>query len=246
MANHSSSIQPAKSSHSLSSTLLYLGGALAGLALILFGALAIQTPSGSALSTFINWLFATNSVQVMWYVTRASGLTSYLVLWLSVAWGLAVSSKILDNLLHRSFTYDFHQFLSLLAIGFIAIHLISLMFDHYLPYSLAQLLIPGLSTYRPIWVAVGIVAFYLTMLVTVTFYMRSKIGMKAFRTIHVLSLVAYLATSVHGLMAGTDASLFFVLAMYAGTFLITVFLMAYWLLMLAGRNRAKQPARSRA
>ena len=63
-------------------------------------------------------LFATNSVQTMWYVTRAAGLTAYLLVWLSTVWGLGVSSKIFDPVLQRVFTYDFHQFLSLLAIGF--------------------------------------------------------------------------------------------------------------------------------
>lgn len=213
---------------------------LLGLAAVLAAMLLLQTPSGSSLSQSLAWLFATDSVQVMWYVTRAAGLTSYLVLWLSVAWGLAVSSKILDRLLHRTFTYDFHQFISLLAIGFILVHMLSLVFDRYLPYSAAQLLIPGLSAYRPIWVAVGIVAFYLIMLVTVTFYLRGKIGMKAFRGIHVLSLVAYLGSTIHGLMAGTDASLFFVQILYAGTLLVTVFLMAYWLITLAFKNRTRK------
>ncbi|HEX9017608.1 MAG TPA: hypothetical protein VF806_00370 [Anaerolineaceae bacterium] len=231
--------QPSSSSSGKRPGIVILGGLLA-LGGILAGMVALQAPANSSTGQFVTWLFATNSVQVMWYITRAAGLTSYLVLWLSVAWGLAVSSKILDNMLHRTFTYDFHQFISLLAIGFILIHMISLMFDHYLPYSAAQLLIPGLSTYRPIWVAVGIVAFYLTMLVTVTFYMRGKIGMKAFRSIHTLSLVAYLGSTIHGLLSGTDASLFFVQAMYAGTFLVTVFLMAYWLIMLGQKNRARQ------
>lgn len=162
-----------------------------------------------------------------------------------MAWGLAVSSKILDTVLHGSFTYDFHQFISLLAIGFIAIHLLSLVFDQYMPYSIAQLLIPGLSSYRPIWVGVGIIAFYLVLLVTVTFYLRGKIGMKAFRTIHVFSLVAYLATTVHGLLSGTDASLPAVQIMYLGTFLSIVFMMAYWLLMMRSKKKVKpaqQPA----
>lgn len=66
--------------------------------------------------------------------------------------------------------------------------------------------------------------------------------MKAFRGIHTLSLVAYLGSTIHGLMAGTDASLFFVQAMYAGTFLVTVFLMTYFMIMLAQKNRARKPA----
>ena len=229
-----------KPSRSWTNPLLLGLVSLLALVAIVAGMLLAQAPAGSTVKQFVDWLFATSSTQVTWYITRAAGLTSYLLLWLSVAWGLAVSSKISDRLLHRTFTYDFHQFISLLAIGFILIHLLSLAFDRYMPYSAAQILIPGLSAYRPIWVGVGILAFYLTALVTVTFYMRGKIGMKAFRTIHTLSLVAYLGSTIHGLMAGTDASLFFVQAMYAGTLLVTVFLMSYWLIILANKKRARK------
>jgi len=199
----------------------------------------IQTPTGVPTTNFLKSLLSLDSVQTMWYITRAAGLTAYLLLWFSTAWGLAVSSKIMDVVLHRSFTYDFHEFLSLLAVGFIFLHIIVLMFDLYLPYSVAQILVPFLSPYRPVWVGIGVIGFYLTLLVTVTFYMRSKIGMKAFRAIHVLSLLAYLGTTVHGLMAGTDTPLLAVMAMYVATFLVVVFLMVYWLIMLAAKKNKK-------
>lgn len=242
MANGSSSLD--KNSASSISPFTWLLAAISGLALVVTATLAMQTPLGTSVSGFFTWLFAANTTQVTWYITRAAGLTSYLLLWLSVFWGLAVSSKILDTLLHGSFTYDFHQFLSLLAIGFIAIHLLSLLFDQYMPYSLLQLLVPGLSSYRPVWVGAGIIALYLTLLVTVTFYLRSKIGQKAFRTIHVFSLVAYLATTIHGLLSGTDSSLPAVKAMYAGTFLSVIFMMVYWIILLRTKKKNKIAARA--
>ncbi len=219
---------------------LWLAGGLLTLVTLILVALLVLAPAGNPAGGFMHWLFALDSVQSMWYITRSAGIVAYLVLWLSVAWGLAVSSRILDALLHRSFTYEFHQFLSLLAIGFIALHIIVLYFDRYLPYSLSQILVPFLSPYRPVWVGVGVIALYLTLLVTVTFYMRSRIGMKAFRSIHVLSLVAYLATAVHGLMSGTDSSLPAVAFMYISTFLATVFLFSYWLIASVYKKLTKR------
>src|SRR5512133_1332117 len=102
------------------------------------------------LAHFLQWLFALDSVQTWWYITRAAGLVGYLLLWLSTAWGLAVPSKIIDPVLHRTFTFDFHQVISLLSIGFIFLHLIVLLFDHYLPFSVVQLMVPFTSTYRPL------------------------------------------------------------------------------------------------
>ncbi len=207
---------------------------------VLLVSVLLQTPAGSAAVRSLQSMFATDSVQTMWYITRSAGLTAYLLLWLSVAWGLAVSSKILDNILHRTFTYDFHQFISLLSIGFIALHIIVLLFDRYLPYTVAQILVPFLSPYRPIWVGIGVIGLYLTFLVTITFYIRSWIGMKAFRVIHVLSLVAYLGATVHSFFAGTDTSLPSVMLLYAGSFLVVVFLSGYWIIMSAQKNRMKK------
>ncbi len=235
-----SSSSPKLSRHSLATAAWLAGGVFLGGLLFVF-TLLIQSPLGSPVVSFLTNLFAADSVQTMWYITRAAGFTSYLLIWLSMVWGLAVSSKILDSMLHRSFTYDFHQFLSLLAIGFIALHMGILLFDRYLPYTLGQLLVPFLSTYRPLWVGVGVISMYLVLLVTVTFYLRGRIGMKAFRAIHVFSLLSYLGVTLHGFLSGTDSSLPTVIGMYAGSFLIIVFLTAYWLIMSGAKRKLKSP-----
>lgn len=176
-------------------------------------------------------LFAMNSVQLWWYVTRASGLTGYFLLWLSMVWGFAIPTGFMKPVLENIFSYDFHEHLSLLGIGFVLVHVVVLMFDKYLPFSIIQILIPFTDTYRPIWVGLGIISFYLLLLVTFTFYIRQKIGAKAFRSIHILSLLSYLGTTLHGLFAGTDSALPITMLIYAGTFLVVVFLTIYWLIM---------------
>jgi predicted ferric reductase len=190
----------------------------------------LQTTYGLRLEKTLNSLFAVDSVQMWWYITRSAGIIAYLLLWFSTAWGLAVSNKILDPILHRMFTFDFHQFISLLAIGFLILHISVLTLDHYLPFTWAQVLIPFIAPYRALWVGIGVISFYLIVLVTVTFYMRRRIGMRTFRVIHVLSLVGYLGATLHGLYAGTDAPLLAMQIMYKGTLLVVVFLLAYWII----------------
>jgi methionine sulfoxide reductase heme-binding subunit len=212
----------------------------------LVAALIVRSPLGASLMTLLNNLFAIQSVQALWYVTRAAGLIAYLLLWLSSAWGLAVSSKIFDKLLHRSFTYDFHQFISLLAVGFLALHIVVLSGDKFLPFNVAQLLVPFISPYRALWVGIGVIAFYLTLLVTITYYLRGRIGMKTFRAIHVLSLVSYLGATVHSFYSGTDTSLPAALWMYTGTFLVMIFLITYWLItVVQKKNQAARQLKAR-
>jgi predicted ferric reductase len=83
---------------------------------------------------------------------------------------------------------------------------------------------------------VGVIAFYFTLLVTVTFYLRKQIGMGAFRLIHVLSLVGYLGATLHGLYAGTDSPLPSVQLLYKGTGLVVIFLTIFWLSLLGLRR----------
>lgn len=209
---------------------LLIGIVFAGLFIVgTIGALFTFSPLGSWLSTSLNWLFATDSQQLWWYVTRSAGIIAYLLLWLSTAWGLAVPSRIISPILDQTFTFDFHEFISLLAIGFALVHIFVLALDRYLPYSTLQILIPFLSPYRPVWVGFGVISFYILLLVTVTFYFRSRIGMSTFRTIHIVSLLGYLGITIHGLFAGTDAPLLSMQLLYRGTSLVIVFLTVYWL-----------------
>jgi sulfoxide reductase heme-binding subunit YedZ len=202
-------------------------GLLAALA-----ALLLSTPAAAPLRASLDRLFAFSSQQAMWYITRAAGIMAYLLLWLSMVWGLAIPSKIFSDKLNGEFAFDFHQFISLLALGFLGLHVFILTADRYLPYSLAQVLIPFISPYRPVWVGIGSLAFYLILLVTITFYLRKRIGMKKFRAIHYTSLLAYLFAVVHALFSGTDSSMPATLILYASTFLVVVFLTAYWLVAL--------------
>jgi len=219
------------------------------LGFIIVVALLIPTPAGQTLTKTLNWLFALDSVQIWWYVTRSSGIIAYLLLWFSTVLGLAVTSKFLDNLLHRVFTYDFHQYISWLAIAFTVVHVAVLMLDRFLPYSVWQVLIPFISPYRPFWIGIGVLAFYITLLVTVTFYLRNRIGSRAFRTIHILSLIGYLGVTLHGYYGGTDTPLPAMKLLYDSTALVVIFFTIYWLVLLALRKaeaRHKRPMTAQA
>ncbi len=193
----------------------------------------------NALWQLLSQAFSLDSAQVFWFITRSAGLIAYLLFWLSTVWGLAVSSKIFDRFLHRPFTFDTHGFLSLLALGFIAIHVVALLFDSYSPFSVAQLLVPFASTYRPLAVGLGIISLYLALLVTVSFYMRRRIGYKTSRLLHYASFIAYIGATLHGIMAGTDAPLFGTQLMYEETAFVVVLLTAYWVIQMVQNKHTR-------
>jgi len=208
-----------------------------GTAALAAGLLAVEVGTGASPFQFVSDFFALDSVHIWWYISRASGLMGYLLVWLSTLWGFAISSKILDPFLERTFTYDFHEHLSLLSIGFMILHAVVLLLDKVEPLSLTEILIPFSGSYRPFWTGIGIITFYLSILVTVTFYIRSLISMKTFRAIHYLSIAAYVGGLFHGLYAGTDSALNWTQMMYWGTFLSTVFFCIYWLVIVRSKIR---------
>ena len=211
--------------------------ALAGL---LIGLIIIFTPFGK-------WLFAVDSQQIWWFVTRSAGIVAYLLLWLSTVWGLAVPSKVVAPVLEGGYTFDFHQFISLLSIAFVLLHILALTLDRFLPYTLLQILIPFISPYRPEWVGIGVISFYIMLVVAGTFYIRSRISMNTFRQIHYFSLAGYLGVTLHGLYSGTDSALVSMQYIYLGTGLIVIILTVYWLRQKAKQNQAaKQKAAAAA
>lgn len=224
-----------------------IGIVTTGVALVaagLVGATVVQ-PLVQALAR----VFALDTVEGLWYVTRAAGLAAYLLLWLSTVWGLAVASKVFDPLLQRVFTFDMHEFLSLLALGFTGLHVGVLLADKYMAFTLPDVLVPFLTSYRPLWVGIGVIAMYLTVLVTATFYLRSRIGYKTFRAIHLLSFLAYAGVTAHSLMAGTDSALSSTKLIYAGTALVIAVLTAHYLIVTRARttrrgNLTPGPSRS--
>lgn len=195
------------------------------------------------MGSLISQLLSLDSSQVFWFITRSAGLIAYLLFWLSTVWGLAVSSKIFDRLLNRPFTFDTHGFLSMLALGFIFIHVGALLFDTYQPFSMMQLLVPLTSSYRPFAVGLGIVSLYLTLVVTASFYLRKRIGYKTSRMLHYLSFLAYIGATIHGVLAGTDTTLFSTQLIYEETAVVVLLLTGYWIKQLA-QNKHNGPKKA--
>lgn len=210
-------------------SLIVLAVAIFGFCILISATFIFSRPLQDIFQSKLNSIFGINTEQLWWFVTRAAALIAYLLLWFSTVWGLAVPSKLVAPLLDQTYTFDFHQFISLLAIGFALLHIIVLMLDRYLPFTLWQILLPFLNSYRPFWVGIGILSFYIILLVTITFYLRSLIGMTTFRSIHILGLVGYLGATLHGLFAGTDGALPGMQIIYLGSGMVVALLTAHWL-----------------
>lgn len=151
-----------------------------------------------------------------WILARASGLTAYVLLTLSMLAGLVVKSRPFGRALKAASATDTHRFLSLLALGAIVIHGLALTLDKTVRINLAALLVPGLSGYRPLATGLGVVATELTALIIVSFPLRRRIGARVWRRLHWATYAVFGLATVHGLTAGTDSSQRWAFGIYLG------------------------------
>jgi len=150
-----------------------------------------------------------------WYLSRSSGFVAFGLLWLSMVFGLVITNKMARVWPGGPTAFDLHQHVSLLALGFTLFHGFILMGDAYIHYSVAQIAIPFASAaYRPLWVGIGQLGFYVMALVALTFYVRRTIGHRTWKTIHALSFVMFAMALVHGMGSGTDSGTWWAGALY--------------------------------
>jgi len=156
-------------------------------------------------------------VNYAWYVARAGGMLSFVLLTAAVVLGLLLSNKASLRRWPRFALEDVHRFVGLLAGTFIFIHVGALLVDSYLPFSLTNILIPGTAPYRPISVAFGVIAAELLVALAVTNHYRKALSYRFWRRAHYLNFAVWLLALVHGIAAGTDRGTTWALALYIGT-----------------------------
>ena len=144
------------------------------------------------------------SVQLPWYVARASGLVAWALLAGSMLWGLAMTTKTFKRVVRRPWLLDLHRFLGGLALIFTVVHIVAIMGDTYVHFGIAEVLVPLAAKWHPVAVAYGIIGFYLLAAVELTSLARKSIPNALWRRVHYLSFPLYLVTTVHLLTAGTD------------------------------------------
>ena len=111
-----------------------------------------------------------------WIMARASGLLAYLLLTTSVLAGIVVKARPFGRVRKPAVVTDLHRFLAMLGLGAIALHGSALVLDQTVHISPAALFVPGLVPYRPLWTALGVLAFELMVVVYFSFPLRRRIG----------------------------------------------------------------------
>jgi methionine sulfoxide reductase heme-binding subunit len=144
------------------------------------------------------------STTYLWYTTRGAGAVSLLLLSGVMVVGVLSAARFESAGWPRFVTTGFHRNLSLLAVTFLALHIVTAVVDPYTNLGWAAALIPFASSYRTLWLGLGTVAFDLLLAVLLTSLLRTFIGRQAWRAVHWLAYASWPVAVVHGFGTGTD------------------------------------------
>jgi DMSO/TMAO reductase YedYZ heme-binding membrane subunit len=181
-----------------------------------------------------------------WNLLRAAGIGAYVMLFLSVAWGLVSTTTPFGKRVSKQSANLVHRSMGTCGLFLLAIHLGGLLVDSFVHFSALDLLVPLRSSYRPVAVAVGIVAMYLTVFVVVTSWLRKPIGPKWWRRTHLLAVPTFTLAMLHGIFAGSDTGRPAIWWMYVVTGLVVVFLVVVRGLTVGLRPERRTPAARQA
>jgi methionine sulfoxide reductase heme-binding subunit len=135
-----------------------------------------------------------------WVILRSAGIGAYLMVFLSVAWGLVATSGALGRQVSKASAVSLHQFLSTCGLLLLGIHVGGLLVDPFMPFGPSEILVPGAASYRPAATAFGVIAMYATVVVLVTSWIRKRIGTTWWRRIHLLAAPAFVVAGAWDLL----------------------------------------------
>lgn len=144
------------------------------------------------------------SPSAYWFITRGSGVVTLILLTLTVALGVANVQRLQTRNVPRFVITAVHRNASLLAVVFLAVHIITVLLDGYVPIRLVDAVVPFGAAYRPFWLGLGAISLDLTIAVIVTSLLRRHIGYRGWRATHWLAYASWPVALLHGLGTGSD------------------------------------------
>lgn len=144
------------------------------------------------------------SSTALWYASRATGVVALVLLTVVIVLGIMVTRKRSLPGLPRFGTTSLHRNLSLLAVLFVAVHVVTALADPFVTIGIAASVIPFTSPYETLWVGLGAVSLDLMAALIVTSLLRARIGRRTWRVVHWLSYAAWPVALLHSIWTSKD------------------------------------------
>jgi sulfoxide reductase heme-binding subunit YedZ len=147
--------------------------------------------------------FSSNAV---WYLMRASGAVTLILLSAVFVLGIATLRRWRPANLPRFVTTSLHRSISLLAVVFLAIHVVTAVADPYAVVGLSSVVVPFVAGRDALWVGLGAISLDLMAAMILTSLIRGRLGARSWRAIHLTAYASWPLALAHSFGMGTDAS----------------------------------------
>jgi predicted ferric reductase len=152
-----------------------------------------------------------------WYASRAAGLVVLVLLTTTLLLGISGVARAATTRWPRFALGRLHRNVSLLAIVFLAAHVATAVLDGYVPIRWLDVVLPFTSAYEPFWLGLGAVAFDLLAVLVVTSLLRARLGLRAWKAVHMTAYACWPLAVAHGLgIGGADSTTGWVLVLTLG------------------------------
>ena len=175
------------------------------------------------------------STTAFWYASRATGIVALLLLTAVLVLGILVNRQGRLPGLPRFAVTDIHRNLSLLAVAFIAVHVLTAVLDSYVHIPLLSAVIPFASGYERLWLGLGAISLDLMLAMIVTSLVRGRLNRVLWRAIHLLAYASWPIAFAHSIGSSKDLQQGLLLDMAIGCALI-VAAAVIWRLAHAARQ----------
>jgi sulfoxide reductase heme-binding subunit YedZ len=177
----------------------------------------------------------TSGPSLLWYTTRATGVVALILLTFAVALGIAGTARLEARAMPRVVRSGLHRNVSLVAVAFVAVHILTAVLDPYAGIGFTSAVIPFSSAYRPLWLSLGTVAFDMLLAIVISSLIRTWLPYRGWRAVHWLAYACWPVALWHGLGTGTDSRLSWLLLLDAVCVLVVAAAVG-WRLRLSPRT----------
>ena len=134
--------------------------------------------------------------------SAASGVISLVLLTASLVLGVAVGQRRQLPAFGRYPSRKLHEYASALALGFLALHMLTAVAEPFGRLRWVAVLVPFVPAIGRLWLGLGVVSFYLLTAVVLTSLLRRRLGRRTWRLVHWTSYACWPAAEAHSLGLG--------------------------------------------
>lgn len=162
----------------------------------------------------------------VWLAARAAGFLTLGLLSFQVVLGLVLSHPTNKTTWKLSrLLFPWHANIWIFVLSFLALHIATIVIDPYAGVGIGGALLPGLSTYRTVPVAIGVIALYALLVTGLTARYTKVLPRGVWLTLHRFSLLVLALAWAHGVLSGTDSVA--MAGLYGASFVLVVLATAY-------------------